>query len=64
MSYLVAAYIVIWGVLAGYLWIQGKRQRRLENEIRLLTEMIRETESASGTKEYQVSQMSAQVSAP
>ncbi len=36
MNYLFAAYSVIWGLLAGYIFLLGKRQKDLKREIQLL----------------------------
>jgi CcmD family protein len=33
MGYLFGAYLVLWGVTFGYIWMLGGRQRRLEQEI-------------------------------
>ncbi|PLR79459.1 CcmD family protein [Bacillus sp. V3-13] len=38
MEYLFAAYTVIWGLLAGYIFTLGKRQKQLEKELALLEE--------------------------
>ena len=36
MNYLFAAYSVIWGLIAGYILLLGKRQKDLKKEIKLL----------------------------
>ncbi|QED49026.1 CcmD family protein [Cytobacillus dafuensis] len=36
MQYLFIAYSVIWGLLAGYIFILGKRQKDLKKELQLL----------------------------
>ncbi|MFO1444233.1 CcmD family protein [Bacillus sp. Bva_UNVM-123] len=36
MTYLFAAYTVIWGLLAGYIFVLGKRQKDLKKEIQIL----------------------------
>jgi len=38
MNYLFAAYSVIWGLLAGYIFLLGKRQKDLRKEIQPLEE--------------------------
>lgn len=38
MGYLFSAYAVIWGLLAGYIFLLGKRQQRLQKEIDMLKE--------------------------
>ncbi|GAX91381.1 CcmD family protein [Effusibacillus lacus] len=42
MEYLAAAYTVIWVLLAGYLLLQGNRQKKLQQELKMLTEMVGE----------------------
>ncbi|NDI33820.1 CcmD family protein [Chengkuizengella sediminis] len=39
MSYLFAAYMVIWILLAGYLMILGKRQQKINKEIEFIREL-------------------------
>ena len=36
MEYLFGAYSVIWGLLAGYIFVLGKRQKDLKKELQLL----------------------------
>lgn len=36
MEYLFMAYAVIWGLLAGYIFILGKRQKSLKKELQVL----------------------------
>lgn len=38
MGYLFSAYAVIWSLLAGYLFLLGKRQKQLQKEINMLDE--------------------------
>lgn len=45
MSYLFAAYAVIWAVLFGYTLMVGKRQRTLENEVLSLKSMLNKEET-------------------
>ncbi|MBX6377227.1 MAG: CcmD family protein [Clostridia bacterium] len=45
MAYLVAAYTLIWFGLAAYILALGRRQRRLEAEIRSLEAAIGEGEA-------------------
>ena len=33
MGYLFGAYLTLWGLTFGYIWMLGARQRRLEQEI-------------------------------
>jgi CcmD family protein len=40
MSYLFAAYAVIWTVIFGYTLMVGKRQKNLENEVLYLKSML------------------------
>lgn len=47
MNYLFAGYTVIWVALAAYLFLQGKRQKELKKEVRLLMELVDETGGAS-----------------
>jgi CcmD family protein len=42
MGYLAAAYIIVWGLVAAYVVFLGVRQRRLEEEIQILEEMVEE----------------------
>ncbi|NBI29539.1 CcmD family protein [Chengkuizengella marina] len=39
MSYLFAAYMVIWILLSGYLVILGKRQQKINKEIEFIREL-------------------------
>ena len=39
MTYLFAAYSVIWILLAGYIWLLGKRQKDVRKEIMYLKEL-------------------------
>ena len=39
MTYLFAAYSIIWLLIAGYIWVLGKRQRKAAKELRFLREM-------------------------
>ena len=36
MGYLFSAYLILWGVTFGYLFMLGARQKRLERELELL----------------------------
>ncbi|MBP2241491.1 CcmD family protein [Cytobacillus eiseniae] len=36
MGYLFMAYTIIWGLLAGYIFILGKRQKDLKKELQVL----------------------------
>lgn len=38
MGYLFSAYAVIWALIAGYLFILGNRQKKLQQEIDMLDE--------------------------
>lgn len=38
MAYLFIAYLVLWGLTFGYLWMLGVRQKRVERELELLQE--------------------------
>ena len=38
LSYLFAAYTIIWAVIFGYLYLMQRKQRRLDREIELLKE--------------------------
>lgn len=40
MSYLFAAYAVIWAVIFGYTVMVGNRQKKLENEVIYLKTML------------------------
>lgn len=40
MSYLFAAYAVIWVVIFGYTLMVGRRQRNLENEVLYLKSLL------------------------
>ena len=42
MTYLFAAYSVIWGLLAGYIFVLGKRQKDLKKEMQILEEWQKE----------------------
>lgn len=42
MEYLFMAYTVIWGLLAGYIFVLGKRQKNIKKELLLLEEWNRE----------------------
>lgn len=42
MGYLAAAYIIVWGLVTGYVVFLGLRQRHLEEEIHILEETINE----------------------
>lgn len=42
MSYLFAAYSVIWGLLAGYIFVLGKRQKDLKKELQILEDWKQE----------------------
>jgi len=44
MSYLFAAYAVIWAVIFGYTVMVGKRQKSLENEVAYLKCLLKEEE--------------------
>ena len=39
MFYLVAAFILVWAVVTGYVLYLGNRQRQLEQEVEVLQEM-------------------------
>lgn len=39
MMYLFAAYTIIWLLLAGYIWLIGKRQHKAVKELSLLREL-------------------------
>jgi len=39
MTYLFAAYSIIWILLAGYIWLLGKRQKDARKEIMYLKEL-------------------------
>lgn len=39
MSYLFAAYSIIWLVIAGYIWVLAKRQKDAVKELSQLQEM-------------------------
>jgi len=41
LTYLFAAYNLIWLLLFGYLWTMGRAQKRLERELRDLAERLR-----------------------
>jgi CcmD family protein len=40
LSYLFAAYTIIWAVIFGYLYLMQRKQRRLDREIELLKESL------------------------
>jgi CcmD family protein len=40
MGYLLAAYIVIWAVVFGYILFMQQKQRRLQRQIALLQESL------------------------
>jgi CcmD family protein len=40
LSYLFAAYTIIWAVIFGYLYLIQRKQRRLDREIELLKESL------------------------
>ena len=40
-NYLVAAYVVVWILHAGYLWSLGSRQKKILSEIELLEERVK-----------------------
>lgn len=42
MTYLFAAYSVIWGLLAGYIFVLGKRQKDLKKELQILEDWKKE----------------------
>lgn len=42
MVYLVAAFLVLWLLVTGYVLFMSMRQRRLEQEISVLEEMMTE----------------------
>lgn len=46
MTYLFAAYAVIWGLIASYILVLGKRQKQIKKELQLLEEW--KTEQKSG----------------
>lgn len=47
MSYLFAAYAVIWVIIFGYTLMVGKRQRTLENEVLYLKSMLSKGETGN-----------------
>ena len=42
MGYLAAAYMVVWALVTGYVLFLSVRQRRMEEEIRILEETVDE----------------------
>ncbi len=47
LSYLLAAYLLIWAVLGGYLLSLGLRQRRAEAHLRQLQQRLNALERAA-----------------
>lgn len=47
LDYLFAAYTVVWLLIFGYMWSVSKRQKNVENELKMLKDLQQEnTESA------------------
>jgi len=42
MTYLAAAFILVWALVALYVLYMGVRQRQVEHEIQILEEMVAE----------------------
>lgn len=42
MVYLAAAFIAVWVIITGYLLYMGNRQRKLEQEVETLQELLQE----------------------
>lgn len=42
MVYLAAAFIAVWVIITGYLLYMGNRQRKLEQEVDSLQELLQE----------------------
>ncbi len=40
MSYLAAAFIIVWMLVTGYILFIGNRQRQLEQELEVLQELL------------------------
>ena len=45
MSYLTAAFMAIWVLLAAYLFLLGSREKRLRGEIQRLRRLIEKSQS-------------------
>lgn len=47
MEYLVAAFVGVWALVLGYVVFLGQRQSHLEQELRVLEEVLSERETTS-----------------
>ena len=45
LGFLLAAFIIVWAVLFGYLWFIASRQRKLDREIAALREELAEKQA-------------------